>query len=241
MVARHPVTVEAAGSTPVTLACRTKFDRLYCCMDIVEIKKIMPGAADPRGLFWIERKEEVLPKQMNGMRVLDIGAYNGYYSLLCASRGAKVLSLDVDNQYTNKELYYRYKKLYRLDCEHRELDVYSLDELNEVFDLVIFYDVFYHLDDPMLALRKIFPKVGKTLLLGTYIIGPKFVNVDQNQPLMYFFEPGELRPNDPTNVWGPTTACVEKMLRVVGFSSVKTFNFGSRAIFKASKENITLL
>ena len=210
-------------------------------MEINQIKRMMPGSLDPRGLSWIEKKEDVLPKEMSGMSVLDIGAFNGYYSLICASRGAKVLSLDVDNVYSNRGPYNQCKELYNLDCEFRELDVCDLDELEGSFDLVLYYDVFYHLDDPMLALRKVFPKVGETLLLGTYIIGPKFVDVDQREPLMYLFEPGELRPNDPTNVWGPTIACVEKMLKIVGFRSVETFNYGSRAIFKASKGNIPLV
>ena len=86
------------------------------------------------------------------------------------------------------------------------------------------------------ALRKIVPKVGKTLLLGTYIVDSRFTKVNQSEPLMYFFEPRELIKSDTTNVWGPTTGCVKKMLKVVGFPMVKMLKYdNNRAIFKASK------
>ncbi len=209
-------------------------------MDLDHIKTTMPGSGLPGGLLWIERKAEALPQQMAGMTVLDIGAYNGYYSLICASRGAKVLSLDVVNEWRNLELYNEFKDEHQLDCEHKELDVYDLDQLDEVFDLVIFYDVFYHLESPMDALRKIIPKVRRALLLSTYIIDSRFADVDQTQPLMYFFEPRELRKIDPTNIWGPTTACVEKMLKVAGFQAVKMLSYiEDRAIFRATKSTLS--
>jgi len=202
-------------------------------MDFEDLRKTHPGS--DKGQQWLDRKKDVLPDNMSGMTVLDIGSYNGYYSLLAASRGASVLGIDVPNQWIDRTLYHQHIEKHGFDCKHIELDVYDLDELDEAFDLVLFYDVIYHLEHPLLALKKIFPKVRGSLLLGTYIIDPRFLNIDQSKPIMYFFEPGELT-HDQTNVWGPTLGCVEKMLISTGFPVVKMLNYDhKRALFKASK------
>ena len=184
-------------------------------MDIEQVKMTMPGADAP-GTPWLNAKQDALPDDMEGMSVLDVGCYNGYYSLYCASRGARVQSLDVSNEYRNLDPYHSFIEENGLDCKFRELSVYDLDELDEVFDLVIFYDVLYHLENPMEALRRLLPRVGKSFVMSTYIIDSRFAAVDQTVPMMYCFEPGELTRHDPTNVWGPTVSCVTKMLRVAG-------------------------
>jgi len=57
---------------------------------------------------------------------------------------------------------------------------------------------------------------------------------DYYRPAMVFYRP-ELLANDRTNFWGPNIACVEQMLREVGFRDVQMVNrwMSNRAVFHA--------
>lgn len=206
-------------------------------MKLEHLKYTMPGGKEAKS--WLERKEDALPEQLDGKTVLDVGCFNGYYSILAATRGATVLSIDEFNDAADYSMYDVHKEALGLDCRRMFLNVYDLDEVAQKFDLVLFYDVFYHLENPMLALRKLFPKVKDTLLLSTCII-------DKDSPSMYFFEPGEMagemERHPHANFWSPTISCVEKMLNVVGFKGVEMLNCAdNRAIFRARTGKSMLL
>lgn len=185
---------------------------------------------------YLEWKLNCIPKDLSGKSFLDIGANEGYFSFKAEERGAKkVLAIDAHHDPWAKKKFQVVKEILDSKCEFLELSVYDIDKL-ENFDVVFCMDVYYHLEDPVMALRKIFSKVNDYLIFGGYIIDERFLKIDDDKPVMYLFKPYELTPDDDTNVWGATTGCLIKMLELVGFQKVEVLGkFHERAIFKAYK------
>ncbi len=173
--------------------------------------------------------EHVLPLDLTGQTVLDIGCNAGFYSFEMKRRGAsRVLGID------SEPLYLRQAEFARdqvgLDVEFRQMDVYDVGQLGERFDLVLFLGVFYHLRHPLYALEKVTSLVGRQLLFQTMERGssePMAVASDypfqetdvflgERFPRMYFIE-GRFA-GDPTNWWIPNSAATAAMLRSVGLA-----------------------
>src|SRR3954471_1279788 len=95
--------------------------------------------------------EHVIPKDLTGKTVLDIGCNGGFYSLEMKRRGAdRVVAIDSDPVYLEQARFAA--KVSELDIEFRQLDVYKVADLREHFDVVLFMGVLYHLRHPLLAL-----------------------------------------------------------------------------------------
>jgi tRNA (mo5U34)-methyltransferase len=173
-----------------------------------------------------------VPADLNGWSVLDIGCNAGFYSFELARRGARVLGIDIDPHYLDQA---------RWACEQFQLQdrvrfeqkqVYDLAASDEMFDLVLFMGVFYHLRYPTLALDMIARKVSKLLVFQTLTMLGNEVHehtadhemddrgvFDQpGWPKMAFIE--HRFAGDPTNWWVPNHACVEAMLRCAGLNVV---------------------
>ena len=74
---------------------------------------------------------------------------------------------------------------------------------------VLFFGVYYHLEDPVKALEKIFPVVKDTLHFNGKIL-------DVETPIMYLLEERELY-DDPTSWWIASPSCILKMAKRIGF------------------------
>ena len=175
------------------------------------------------------RFERVLPADMAGMTVLDIGCNAGFYAMEMKRRGAaRVVGTDSDPRYLAQAQFAA--EVNGLDIDFRLQSVYDVAKLGEKFDLVIFMGVLYHLRHPLLALDLIREHVAKDLLLfqsmqrGSEEIEPfesdyEFEETkifDQEAyPKMFFME--NRYSHDPTNWWIPNRACAEAMLRSAGF------------------------
>jgi tRNA (mo5U34)-methyltransferase len=79
-----------------------------------------------------------------------------------------------------------------------------------------FLDFFYHLRDPIAALREIYKITRETLVIETYVEH----RLRQDVPIMMFY-PGRELANDPSNWWGPNIASVRALLTMAGFSRVE--------------------
>ena len=181
--------------------------------------------------FW-QHFKHVIPEDLTGRTVLDIGCNAGFYSFEMKRRGAaRVLGLDHDADYLAKARFAR--QILGLDVEFRQLEVYDLDQLGqEQFDLVLFLGVFYHLRHPLYALEKIVRLVRGRLLFQTlergsdqigefaddYPITEQGVFFDDRFPRLYFIEKQFAR--DWTNWWIPNAAASQAILRSVGLRIV---------------------
>jgi tRNA (mo5U34)-methyltransferase len=161
-----------------------------------------------------------LPDSLAGLTVLDVGAWDGFYSFEAERRGAsRVVAAD--------EYAWRHLGTGRrgFDCAHRalgsrveavEVDVMELspETVGGTFDFVLFLGVLYHLRDPMTALERVASVTGDRLVLETHV---DLLHV--RQPAAAFYPGAELY-GDATNWWGPNIHALLGMVRSVGFNDV---------------------
>jgi tRNA (mo5U34)-methyltransferase len=176
----------------------------------------------------------VIPADLTGKTVLDIGCNAGFYSLEMKRRGAaRVVGIDHDERYL-EQARYAASVLGARDVEFRRLEVWDVASLAERFDLVIFMGVLYHLRHPLLALDLIHEHVaGDLLLFQSLQAGQKgmfkpehdyeffagLLEFDRPEwPRMHFIE--QRYAGDPTNWWVPNEAASAGMLRAAGFDIV---------------------
>lgn len=173
---------------------------------------------------------DLVPADLTGRSVLDIGCNAGFYSFEMKRRGAaRVLGIDSDDRYL-AQARFAAETLGADGVEFRNLSIYDVGALGERFDLVIFMGVLYHLRHPLLALDLIREHVaGDMMLFQTLTRGPDEVAEvapdydfaddahfqDPAHPRMAFVE--SAWANDWTNWWVPNRAGVEAMLRASGF------------------------
>jgi tRNA (mo5U34)-methyltransferase len=173
--------------------------------------------------------QHVVPADLTGKTVLDIGCNGGFYSIEMKRRGAdRVLGVDFDARYLDQARFAA--EVTGQDIEFRELSVYDVAQLGERFDIVLFMGVLYHLRHPLLALDLIHDHVAGDLLIyqslqrgdpGEYPVRANYDFFEQDHfddpayPKMHFIE--HEYANDWTNWWAPNAACSAAMLRSAGF------------------------
>jgi tRNA (mo5U34)-methyltransferase len=171
----------------------------------------------------------LLPVDLRGKSVLDIGCNAGFYSLELKRRGAaRVLGIDPDERYLAQARFAA--EVHGLEIDYRQMSVYEVPQLQERFDLVLFMGVLYHLRHPLLALDLIHEHVvADRLLFQSMQRGAtEIAAVEPDYPFaerQVFEQPGFPRMSfiehsyagDPTNWWVPNRACAEAMLRSAGF------------------------
>ncbi len=178
---------------------------------------ITPGRVDPRGRW----KELGISENLQGMTVLDIGAWDGFFSFEVERHGAKrVLATDSfcwgGQGWGTKTGFELARKALDSKVDDMEIDVLDIspDKIG-IFDLVLFLGVFYHMRYPLLALERVFSVTKNQLVLKTHVD-----MLSTKRPAMRFY-PGTELANDPTNWWGPNPAAVVAMLKTVGFKKVR--------------------
>ncbi len=158
---------------------------------------------------------------VHGKTVLDVGAWNGYFSVEAMRRGAKrVVALDKPVwEHPHFQGFKGFDLVRRYLAPDIEAVVRDLMDLrhNPVgnFDFVLFLGVLYHLKHPLYVLETLFD-----LTLEHLVIETQLDLTDYDRPAMVFY-PGEELAGDASNWWGPNVRCVMDMLKTVGFSQVE--------------------
>jgi tRNA (mo5U34)-methyltransferase len=185
-----------------------------------------------------------LPADCRGLRALDIGASDGFFSFELERRGATVLA--IDHRPIDGHGFKIARDLLGSKVQYEVANVYDLNpERFGKFDIVLFLGVLYHLRNPILALDRIESVCKdrlwveshvmdggfvdpKTHALGTLkSVAPKLVSV----PIMQFFPRAELN-GDFTNWWAPNMACLQAMLESCNFVVESSVPNGARGIFR---------
>jgi tRNA (mo5U34)-methyltransferase len=178
-----------------------------------------------------QRFAHIVPDDLSGARVLDIGCNAGFYSIEMRRRGARVTGIDPDERYLAQARFVA--DFHGLDIDFRRLSVYDIGGLGERYDIVLFMGVLYHLRHPLLALDLIADSVMGDLMIvqsmlrgsdtveplaGDYPFEEEAVFERPSFPRLFFVE--SKYAGDQTNWWIPNRACMEAMLRSAGFTIV---------------------
>ncbi len=162
-----------------------------------------------------------MPADLTSKSVLDLCAWNGFFSFEAERRGARrVLAVDYfcwsGPGWGTKAGFDLAREALGSKVEDREIDVLDVSPDNTgVFDVVLFLGVLYHMRHPLLALEKVSAVTGEMLILETHV---DLTTI--NRPAMAFY-PGAELGGDASNWYGPNEACVIAMLKDVGFNRVR--------------------
>jgi tRNA (mo5U34)-methyltransferase len=176
-----------------------------------------------------------LPASFAGQTVLDIGAWDGFFSFEAERRGAaRVVAADYYSWHGagwgSKKGFELARRALGSKVEDVDIDVMDLSpDRVGMFDVVFFLGVLYHLRHPLLALERV-ASVTRTLLILETVVDM----VGVKRPAAAFY-PGRELNGDPTNWWAPNVPALEGMLRDVGFQNVKTVTPQPSALYRAAR------
>lgn len=167
--------------------------------------------------------------QVQGGRVLDIGAADGEWAFFLESLGCRVTA--VDYPLTNANLMQGIRTLKaalhsEIDIQESDIDFDFIVPEGE-FDAVFFLGILYHLKNPFYALEKLSKRV-KYCFLSTRIatVSPKGLPLTA-EPLAYLLGAEELN-TDPSNYWIFSEPALRRLLERAGWQvcSLATVGFG---------------
>jgi len=189
---------------------------------------VTPGRDDsPKKLACLD-----FPSDLQGKSVLDVGAWDGFFSFESERRGAsRVLAVDTEHSWgqegwgTKQRGFNLARRILNSKVEDRMADVYDLSpERDGTFDLVLFLGVLYHLRHPLLALDKLAAVTKDQLILETFVQNAWSRSTSATfYPERGFLDEKEVswvKRQTPWLAWGPTPAAVRAMLLSAGFRKV---------------------
>jgi tRNA (mo5U34)-methyltransferase len=164
-----------------------------------------------------------LPESLAGKSVLDIGAWDGFYSFEAARRGAdQVLATDSfawsGVSWGTKDGFELARRLFELEETVADMDIdvmeLSPEKLGQKFDVVLLLGVLYHLKDPIGALERAASACNEVLIVET--------ETSLNwlpYPAARFYPNRELGQDD-TNWFAFNSLALCELLRSLGFTRV---------------------
>ena len=172
------------------------------------------------------------PTDLSGRRVLDIGAFDGFYAFLAEARGAdRVIAID-NEQYVDWvrsrfgiELapaagFRAIAELLDSNVVYMRLDAYDLDSLEEDFDLILCFGTIHRVRDALGLLdvmrRKLTP--GGEVLLETHGVSQRGLEEGAG---IHVCEPGELYARDDFVYWGFSGASLDRLARIADYSGAE--------------------
>jgi len=169
-----------------------------------------------------------IPESFEGLPVLDVGTFDGYYAFLAEARGAdQVIAVD-NEQYVDwvrarwgvelegGEGFAAIKRLLGSAVEYRKLDALELDRLDRTFDFIFCCGILHRVEAPTRALNVMRRRLaaGGRVLLETHGVfeGPR-----DGAPV-HRYAPGGVYPHDDYVYFGFTAAGLELLARQSGFA-----------------------
>ena len=178
----------------------------------------LPDGQVLQGLLSIEQQKRrleyfPLPEDLSGKRVLDIGAWDGWYAFEMERRGAEVMAIDNVEQ----PAFHLARDRMGSKVDYRVMSVYDVspDTIGR-FDIVLFFGVLYHLKHPVLGLERVCSVTKDVAFVESYVTD-KTVG---GPTVMEFYETDELA-TQLDNWVGPTAECLLALCRTAGFPRVE--------------------
>lgn len=177
-----------------------------------------------------------LPESLVGKSVLDVGAWDGFFSFEAERRSAKrVLATDSfvwrgDVDWADKSGFDLAKQALRSNVEEMEIDVLDLSPSTVgTFDVVLFLGVLYHMKHPLLSLERVASVTGELLVIETVVD-----MLSARRPAIAYYADDELAL-DRTNWCAPNPAALVAMLKTVGFKRIRIVSTVRPLWFRVAK------
>jgi tRNA (mo5U34)-methyltransferase len=151
-------------------------------------------------------------------RLLDIGAWDGWFSFEAERHGADVTAIDCVEMASFLEVHARLGS----KVDYRIMDFYEIPGAGlGKFDIVFFLGVLYHVRHPLLALEIVCALTRDVAIVDSFVTDPDDWQEHAGEiPTMEFYELDELG-NQFNNWVGPTVPCLLAMCRAAGFARVE--------------------
>lgn len=216
----------ASATTDPVAALRARFDEI----DWYHTQELAPGLVTP-GMFdlrpYVDRYG--IPDDLTGLRVLDVGTFEGFWAFELERRGAQVTALDVDrlqqldwpprlrpdSDGPRGEGFALAKAALGSSVNRVGTTIYEAtpELLGGTFDLVFIGSVTIHLRDPMLALERL-----AGLCRGRLIFADEYSRKLSLLP----WNVAEFRGETPWMTWWrPSIKTWLTMIRTAGFEDVR--------------------
>lgn len=197
----------------------------------------LPGGVVTAGWAPIDPRTYRIPDDLSGKRVLDVGAWDGYWTFEALKRGAaQVVAIDDFSDYMGClgsgdrrawETFDLCRESLGFDpqvCQRHEMSVYDIgeDRLGK-FDVVFLFGVIYHLRHPLLAVDRIAAVCREDLYIESAILddySPYRGGLGKGYPggqIVAEFYPGDQYGGNVTNWWVPTLHCLGAWCLAAGF------------------------
>lgn len=188
-----------------------------------------PGVARDHGY-----RMEVLGRDLfEGARVLDVGAFDGFYSFLAEARGARrVVALD-NEQYVHwvgtrfgLELeggagFRTIASMISSEVAYRQMDAMDVRSLDERFDVVLCFGILHRVTDPvgLLSALAAVLQPGGRIVLETY--GSR---LPADSPALEVHDPGDIYARDDFVYWGFGPEVLRRLGQIAGLGDLEIVN-----------------
>lgn len=178
-----------------------------------------------------------LPLNLNGLKIADIGGWDGYFAFLAEKRGAAVTLFEVGREeggnWGGGHGFRFAKKVLKSNVAYQHGNIYDLSPEKGIapFDITLFFGVLYHLKAPLIALERLFSITKEN---GFSLIETAYENncCNKSEPGWFF----RYLDCDHTNYFFPNLQGLFTALYHVGFKNVELlYDSGARCTVKASR------
>jgi tRNA (mo5U34)-methyltransferase len=162
---------------------------------------------------------------VKGKTVLDIGAWDGFFSFEAERRGAsRVLATDhfcwSGPGWGNQDGFKWVREATGSKVEDLDIDPMQITpEAVGEFDVVLLSGVIYHVRDPLSVIERAARVTKECLIIESWLMP-----TDDPDPTMLFVNGMEFN-KDPTNFYLPNRAAVVAMMKYCGFKNVLTADY----------------
>jgi tRNA (mo5U34)-methyltransferase len=174
----------------------------------------------------------VLPDDLAGKSVLDVGTFDGFYAFLAEARGARRV-VGVDNEQYREWVLARWgieleggegfraiAELLDSEVEYRRLDAFELDQLDELFDVIFCFGILHRVESPLGLLKVLRRRLAGTgyVLLETYgVASPEL----EHEAAIHVWAGGEVYARDDFVYWGFSGESLTRLAHHAGFAEVE--------------------
>ena len=180
-----------------------------------------------------------VPGDLTGKRILDVGAWDGYWTFEALKRGAReVVAIDDFSDYLgalkpedrtswrNFDLCREAFGYSEDRCKRIEISLYEISEekLGGRFDIAFFFGTLYHLRHPLLGLDKLADVCDGQIIVESHIcddFGVYRGGLGHGYPpdeIVAEFYPVNNLGNNASNWWGPNLKCLAALIHAAGFT-----------------------